>query len=195
MPWSVEEPCCLCMRFVFNLPARLTVSILLKIRGAVHSSSSRGAGWFLKFCGAQDRRAPPVRSRHFPPKHPPPPGKKNGPRGPARGKGQRGTAGGTAAWPGGLPRPPHLVPGPPRCPPRHTPYTLHSHILYSILHPHTLYSTPTHSILCTHSLHTLRSYSHTHPLSHALPRPHSRMVSHGVIARCFACACACAATS
>jgi hypothetical protein len=43
---------------------------------------------------------------------------KNGPRGPARGKGQRGTAGGTTAWPAGLPRPPHLVAGTPRCPPR-----------------------------------------------------------------------------
>jgi hypothetical protein len=46
------------------------------------------------------------------------PPEKKGPRSPARGKGQHGTAGGTAAWPAGLPRPPHLVAGPHRCPPR-----------------------------------------------------------------------------
>jgi hypothetical protein len=47
-----------------------------------------------------------------------PPCKKNAPHGPARGKGQHGTAGGTVAWPAALPRPPHLVAGPPKCPPR-----------------------------------------------------------------------------
>jgi hypothetical protein len=70
---------------------------------------------FLNFCGPKTggpRRFDPATYLRGHPL------KKNGPRGPARGKGHRGTADGTAAWPAGLPRPPHLVVGPPRCPPR-----------------------------------------------------------------------------
>jgi hypothetical protein len=65
---------------------------------------------------AQDRQQRLARSSHLSPRVPP--WKKNGPRGPVRGKGQRGTAGGTAVWPAGLPRPPHLVAAPPPGAPR-----------------------------------------------------------------------------
>jgi hypothetical protein len=79
----------------------------------VERRGSFSSSFFLR---GQDRHAAPVRSSHFPPKDPL--WKKTAPRPGQGGKGQRRTAGGTAAWPAGLPRPPHLVAAPPRCPPR-----------------------------------------------------------------------------
>ena len=87
---------------------------LVKIRGAV---TRKLAGWVFFFWN-QDGRTPPARSSHLSPRRPTPWKKTGLAARPGRGTGQRHTAGGTAAWPAGLPRSPHLVAGPSRSPPR-----------------------------------------------------------------------------
>jgi hypothetical protein len=89
---------------------------LLKIPDSVTRKPEGLPGTFLIFAGP--RPAGPAGSIQPLISEGIPLGGGNGPRGPTRGKGQRGTAGGTAAWPAGLPQPPHLVAGTPRCPPR-----------------------------------------------------------------------------
>jgi hypothetical protein len=88
----------------------------MPVSRGLYISRRRGAP-FLIFA-AQDGHPAPARSSPLSPREPP---KKNGPRGPARGKGQRRTRsrrGHRHVARGPPPWPPHLVSGPTRCPPR-----------------------------------------------------------------------------